>query len=421
MHMKKILLALGFIFVADSLMAQNATEPETRDLVDIIRGTDTATAKPELEEDKNYIAFLPIIGYAPANGFVMGAAMSINRLFDPSPTNLSSGLINFQLTSKRQFIVNARSKVYLDKNKWFLQGDWRFMVFTQTTYGLGVNPIQGSDLFISLNGLNGVEDATSAQDMKFNYIRLYEDAVRKIKGNWFVGLGYSLDYHFNIQDLRYQPDTAKEDHLLTSHHIYSAYYGFNTKQYITSGFNLNVLTDTRDNIANSYKGYYASLAYRHNPTWLGSSANSSFINYDVRYYLPLDKKRPRHVLAFWSLGQFLLSGKAPYLALPSIGWDAYNRSGRGYVQGRYRGYSLQYNEIEYRFPISRNGLLGGVAFVSGTFVEGFQTKLFHKIAPAGGFGLRFKMDKRTRVNITVDIAYGADNSSGIYFGLLEAF
>jgi hypothetical protein len=59
--------------------------------------------------------------------------------------------------------------------------------------------------------------------------------------------------------------------------------------------------------------------------------------YDARYYLRLSKNRPRHVLAFWSWGNILLTGEVPYLALPSIGWDTYNRSGRGFIQGRYRG------------------------------------------------------------------------------------
>jgi hypothetical protein len=154
-------------------------------------------------------------------------------------------------------------------------------------------------------------------------------------------------------------------------------------------------------------------------------------SYDLRYYLGLSKNVPRHLIAFWSYGTFVLDGNVPYLALPSIGWDTYNRSGRGYIQGRYRGLDMVYTEVEYRFPLSSNGLFGGVAFINNTFAKGIdydietqkfsEQKLFAKSAPAAGVGFRMKMDKRARVNLTVDYGVGLDNSSGIYFSMQETF
>ena len=55
---------------------------------------------------------------------------------------------------------------------------------------------------------------------------------------------------------------------------------------------------------------------------------------------------------------------------------------------------------------------------TGAFVE---QKLFDKVAPAGGIGMRLQMDKVARVNLSVDLGVGADNSSGIYFNLQETF
>jgi hypothetical protein len=111
----------------------------------------------------------------------------------------------------------------------------------------------------------------------------------------------------------------------------------------------------------------------------------------------------------------------PYLALPSVGWDTYNRSGRGYVQGRYRGLDMVYVEAEYRFPISDNGMWGGVAFVNSTFASSYALRLFEKSAPGLGVGLRMKMDKRARVNLTVDYGLGLDRSHGLYFSMQETF
>jgi hypothetical protein len=399
-------------------------QKENKDIKDLLQSKkkkalmDTSS---DVTLNKNYISFLPVVGYAPANGFMLGAAVSFSRLFDPRPTSLSSGLVNFLVTSQNQFIAIGRSKVYLDRNKWFLQGDWRYLLFAQPTYGLGVNDIKGSDLLISINGLNNIEGESSAQNMRFNYIRIYEDVVRNIGQHWYVGLGLAFEHHYQIKDQRLQLDSTQPDVFVTSHYGYSSRYGFNTTNYTTSGINFNVLTDTRDNVANAYKGYYASLSYRYNGTFLGSSQQSSMLSYDGRYFLPLSKFKPRHLIAFWSWGQFVLNGNVPYLALPSIGWDTYNRSGRGYIQGRYRGTSMLYNEVEYRFPITSNGLLGGVAFVNTTFAKSPDQGLFENVAPGGGCGLRLKMDKKANVNLTVDLAYGKNNSSGIYFNLQEAF
>jgi hypothetical protein len=121
--------------------------------------------------------------------------------------------------------------------------------------------------------------------------------------------------------------------VVTSHYAYNSIEGFGTKAYNTSGLSLNVLYDTRDSTINAYKGVYASLSYQWNPTWFGSSKDSSFLSAELRTYLGLSSSVPRNVLAFWVIAQGQVSGALPYLALPSIGWDAKNRTGRGWIRG----------------------------------------------------------------------------------------
>jgi len=132
----------------------------------------------------------------------------------------------------------------------------------------------------------------------------------------------------------------------------------------------------------------------------------------------------------WFVAQTTVSGQLPYLGLPAIGWDAKNRTGRGYVQGRFRGTAELYGEVEYRFRITRNGLLGGVVFANvstfssapvsylGFFNQG--ENLFDHLRPAGGVGLRFMMSRQSRTNITLDFTV-ADKTFGLYFGAGEAF
>jgi outer membrane protein assembly factor BamA len=330
-------------------------------------------------------------------------------------------MVNFTVTSKQQLIINARSKIYLNNNKWFLQGDWRMLFFTQPTYGLGINNKGDNSSSVAFDGYDPINEP-NAEDMKFNYLRIYEDVVRRIDdSHWYVGFGIAFDNHFDIKDTKLNTDSTTPNPYLTQHYLYSTSKGFNTTSYITKGFNFNVLTDTRDNVANPYKGYFASLTYRVNPKIFQSSQASTMILYDARYYLPLSKNIPRHVLCLWSNGTFVATGNVPYLALPSIGWDTYNRSGRGYIQGRFRGLNMVYNEVEYRFPLSKNGLFGGVAFVNGTFAQSETQKLFDAMALGYGFGVRMKMDKIARVNLTADIGFTDKKIGGIYLGLQEIF
>ncbi len=399
-------------------------QTDSRDFSDVIKKwkKDTTVAKSsELEVGKNYVSVLPVIGYAPANGFLIGGVISLSKLLAPPPTKLSSGMLNFQLTTKSQLIINARSKIYTADNKWFLQGDWRMMFFTQPTYGLGINNSGGNKYLLAINNL-AETDLPGEEPMKFNYLRIYEDAVRKLgNSQFYAGGGIAYDNHFKIEDEKLDTNALSETYYITNHYAYSVSKNFNPEKYYTIGFNLDVLTDERDNIANPYKGYYASLLFRINPKFSKSAQQSILTSYDVRYYIQLSKTQPSKVLALWSNGTFILDGNVPYLALPSLGWDTYNRGGRGYIQGRYRGLSMMYLEAEYRFPLSNDGLFGGVVFINNTFAESTDTKLFAKAAPAIGAGFRMKMDKAARVNLTIDLAWGVDHSSGIYFGMQEAF
>ena len=129
----------------------------------------------------------------------------------------------------------------------------------------------------------------------------------------------------------------------------------------------------------------------------------------------------RQKLAFWFMSDNVVNGTAPYLDLPATGSDG--RSARGYSDGRYRGEHLMYGEVEYRGTITRNGLIGFVAFANTTTVSNADagTPLFEDFAPAAGFGLRVLLNKRSRTNLTADYGWGKDGAHGLYLGIQEAF
>jgi outer membrane protein assembly factor BamA len=181
--------------------------------------------------------------------------------------------------------------------------------------------------------------------------------------------------------------------------------------------------DSRDNLINPFKGYFVQVNYRYNPTFVGSSRNSSSLWLEFRTYISLSEKVSRHLVAFWLFGSFQVSGHQPYLTLMALGEDQRARSGRAYIAGRYRGEDLVYGEVEYRFPISPcSGILGGVVFDNATTASNRSrdVSLFSYIRPGVGVGLRLMLNKNFRTNINLDFGFG-NNSQGFYFSGTETF
>jgi hypothetical protein len=400
--------------------AQNTVNPV--DLIDVIRNLLNKPGPPRndsIVQGVSNLSLLPIIGYGPANGFVIGAAVSVTKLMgDRNTTQLSSALLSLSITTKDQVLLCMRSAFYLPGNKWYIPGDVRLLFFTQPTYGLGIYGLN-SPVSFNIGGIN-VDKSVLEQPMQFNYLRFYETAVRKVIPHWYAGLGVNIDAHSAIEDESLKLDTPNP--VVTSNYFYSKKYGFDPAHYSTNGLSVQIIEDSRDNPINAYKGTYFNLKFRLNEKIFGSSQNSTMIYYEWRNYIPLKKSRPGNVLAFWTWGDFVTSGNVPYLALPSIGWDTYGRSGRGYVQGRFRGKNMMYGETEYRLPISRNGLFGAVAFLNVTTSSSPTTgqPLFGTLAPGYGVGLRINMNKKDRTNICIDYGRG-QSSSGLYFNIQETF
>ena len=361
------------------------------------------------------LAVLPAFAYNPTVGFLFGGVGIFGMyLGDPDTTTISSVQAMVLYTTKNQFITQVNSTIMTDRNTWEFQGDWRFMIFNQDTFGLGSGHSPVSQGF-TINGIGNTAAVEGAQHMDMNLLRFRQNALRQVWDALYVGPGLSFDRYYGIVDQRL--DLSASPPVVTSHYAYSTLEGFGTKAYNTSGLSLNVLYDTRDSTINAYKGVYASLSYQWNPTWFGSSKDSSLLSAEFRTYLGLSSAVPRNVLAFWVIAQGQVSGSLPYLALPSIGWDAKNRTGRGWVQGRFRGTSEVYAEAEWRFRITDNGLLGGVVF-AGYTEEG--ESLFEHPRVAGGVGLRIMQNRQSRTNITLDLTV-ADKNVGFYFGAGEAF
>jgi len=380
--------------------------------------------KPSSKPPRNsMILALPNVSYNPANGFLAGATGSAGFYIGPSETTRVSSLgFNLALTSKKQLIATLKSNLYTPDNGFFLQGDWRFLIYNAATWGLGTNApdsIESKNMFVWQGA--EIDEIQDGYPLSYNYLKLHEILNYEVGNNKYVGLGYHLDRFARIRDHKLQMDTLPYE--LTPHYLYSRLHGFDSAAYVLSGLSLNLVYDSRDNQINAFEGQYVHLSYRFNPRFLGSSQASSSLWMEFRTYQSLSKTVPRHLLAFWFFGNFMVSGQQPYLTLMALGEDQRGRSGRGYIAGRYRGEDLIYGELEYRFPITPcSKVLGGVLFLNATTASSRSgdISLFQYVRPGVGFGLRLMLNKYFRTNVNIDFAFG-NKSNGLYFSGAETF
>ena len=403
------LTLLPFLLFPIATLGQNASTiipPDEQEVKDTARQTDLIDIAKSIfsikqkkirqEGDKRvYFSFLPFGTTVPGGtGRALITSTTAGMYLGPKKTtNISTAAFAPYWNFGSRFGLPLRTSIWLPENTWTIQGDTRFLVYPQYTWGLG----------------SGDEDRKSF--VNYKYIRFYQTALKRVKPYLYAGLGYNLDYHFNIK-------SDEPDINLPEFTNYA--YGTDGNSF-SSGISLNLLYDTRNNAINPLPGAYFNAVYRINPTFLGSNTDWRSLYLDARKYIYMNpaRKNQQNTLAFWSYFWTVYNGKAPYLDLPSIGWDPNNRSGRGIEQNRYRGRSMLYLESEYRRDITNNGLLGFVVFANANSVSGSGSFLtsWH---PAVGTGLRVKFNKASNTNIGID--YGVSKGyQSIFLNLGEAF
>lgn len=312
---------------------------------------------------------------------------------NPETTYISSITFAPYFNLKSRYGLPLRSGIWLKDNDWYIMGDTRFMVYPQNTWGLGGNQPSSAKLLLD-----------------YKYIRVYQSVLKRITSYFFAGLGYNLDYHIDM-----------ETNDMSLRHFTHYPYGTAADQNsISSGVSVNLLYDTRNNDIDPMPGCYSNLVYRYNPTFMGSTSGWQSLYLDVRKYVSLTHSSHKNLLAFWTYYWTSLSGNVPYLDLPSIGWDAYQRSGRGIPQNRYRGNSLIYLETEYRRDITANGMFGFVVFSNINSVNEPNSRSFKFWHPAGGAGLRVKLNKNSNTNVGLDYAFSRDYAT-VNLNVGEAF
>jgi outer membrane protein assembly factor BamA len=389
----------------DPAAEQQSDLVNTMDVVDLIRKLRKKEPPPPPPPDERprMRAIAPVIGAKPSSGAIVGVAGNVAFFRgDPATTHISSSVVSATVTSKKQAGVNAHTTMYGSDDRWLFEGDYRFQWTSQETFGLGTT--------------------TSAPDgdvARFDFYRLYQSVYRRLRPNVFAGGGLYFDSHTDVRP----EDAGEESWPQSPYYLYSTTNGLPLDTQISAGPSVEIMWDTRDSFINPGRGWLARAGYRMLiDGMLGGSSSWEKVNLDVRSYAPLSPDR-RHKLAVWAYADLVVDGVAPYFDLPTTAGDSYGRSGRGYAEGHFRGEKLAFVELEYRGPLTRNELLGLVAFLNSTTISNHQAgeRLFDNFAPGGGAGLRLLLNKRSKTNLAFDVGFGEKGNRGIYLTVQEAF
>jgi hypothetical protein len=404
-----LLILFGFLLIGNLNAQSDSTQRNKqvlenktteKDFGDLIKGKskkgihDLSRSNDSLEDkSKRLFSFIPAAGYSLQTGFA-GILSANLAYFNDTAANqkISSISTSVTYTEYDQVLIPLTINIWTRNNKYNIISDNRYIDYPSNIYGLG-----------------GRTDPNKGHQIAFFGIKLHETILKSVAKNFFVGAGFYFDRMWNI--------TVLDSVTRRLNRIINRQLG---KNEVASSIVLKALYDNRLNQINAKNGWYINTVYRDSRTFLGSDNDWKSLMIDVRRYMPFPA-HSKNTLALWSFNWLTLGGTPPYLLMPSTGWDDQYNTGRGYIQGRFRGNNMFYFETEYRFNITRNGFLGGVVFSNLQYFTPEISDQFQVLSPGYGGGLRIKLNKHSGANLCIDYGFGKDGSRGFFVNLGEVF
>lgn len=294
--MYKSLLLFCFLTIPLALHAQKAIDPSKqidttgkRDLIDIGKSFFHIQNKIDTsKKHKLYFSILPLSSAVPGGGRAIFTATTAGfYLGERSTTYLSTVTFAPYFNFTGRYGFPFRSNLWLKNNSWAIQGDTRFLVYPQNTWGLGGGTPEFNKFVVN-----------------YNYARFYQAALKRITSYLYAGAGYNMDIYMDIE--------TNNPGALQRFTKYS--YGTSSeKTSFSSGVTASLLYDSRNNQFNPLPGAYTSIVYRINAHAFGSDADWQSIYIDMRKYISLTHTNQHNVLAFWTYYWKTFGNGIPYL------------------------------------------------------------------------------------------------------------
>src|SRR5579872_5217408 len=87
-------------------------------------------------EKNNFLFLLPVVGANPSAGFIYGAGLTYAYLSNDGEPRMSTISSNASYSTKKLMNLNVKSNLFVFGNRLFLNGDWRYFVISEITFGL---------------------------------------------------------------------------------------------------------------------------------------------------------------------------------------------------------------------------------------------------------------------------------------------
>lgn len=347
--------------------------------------------KKEVERDstvyKQKFIAAPVVSYSPETNFAFGIGAKYLFKFDGSgeETRVSNMPMTIQYTLNNQFFIYSGFELFTNQEKWVIEGNLLFQNYPRLYYGIGS------------------KTPKSAEEQYDYYQFLIEPIFLKqmFDKHLFIGAGFRYNRIFKTK--------IEADGLIAKNRP----NGFNGSTSV--GAEAAALFDNRSNILNSQDGWYAEFTQGIYGKALGGTSRFNLTRLDLRHYFDVSEKNT-DVLAFQLFGQFS-RGNLPFSEYSFFGGAEIMR---GYQEGRFVDRDLLATQVEYRknFKNSRWGLVGFLG--AGNVYHNVNEFRFNDLKRNYGFGARFSIDKKEKLNLRFDVGFG-ENTNGFYLGIAEAF
>ncbi len=365
---------LAFVMlVSSTICAQN--DPDSVESLT----TDSVSAKHKGFQFSGY----PYAYYTPETELAFGAG-GIFIFYTSSIPDLNPSKVTVSgwYSTNNQYSISITPVLYFISNKLYVEFPFFFGFFVDKFWGIGSSTIETGNEEYTLNEFGGT-------------------FILQVPPVWFAADRTGIIFDYN--------KTTIDDKKNNSYLINNEVTGSNEGEIF--GFGTDLVWDSRDNLFFPNSGTYQYMKLVLYPS-IGDFIFYSF-ELDLRHY---NSFSPDHVLAaniyFNGVG-----GDPPFYKLPALGGQ-YRM--RGYYEGRYRDNNYLMMQLEYRqYFWWKFGL--AVFLGAGDVAPELMKFTFSTIKYSYGFGLRFLFNSEEKVNLRMDLGFGNDGNSGIYFGIEEAF
>jgi len=346
-----------------------------------------AAAAPEetLESEAPYrLHFVPmgLASYFPeTSGLFAAVGYVYGKLGEDPGLRNSSATLVAAYTLRKQLILSASSNLFLLENRLFVTSELTFLHFPNYFYGIGNNTrLSSQEDFDSRSLLARVRPMFSVADHAY--------------------IGPAL------QMTQLDMLSTKPGGLLATGGVLGAGGGRDL------ALGLSMRYDTRDIPTSASRGVFLQADALFSSKATGSDYNFQSYTFDFREFFPTWHDQ---VLALQEYAK-LENGSPPFFMLAQLGGLSLLR---GHYQGRYSDKDLLAAQAEYRVPLFWR--IGAVAFAGlGEVAPNLGAFRADALKFSLGGGLRIMLDKKSRVNLRLDGAWGGDEH-GFYFSIDEAF